>query len=142
MKKIFWGGLIAISILAPVNAQTGSTAVWDTGEKDMFLGLTVFIRPQIMDIGSTIKGFFYDTDRGYTLEPPVKIARGKYSVRCIIGSGYTDDTITLTFNFVRTSATDALIESVLLQNSTRPGQQMTVSTVEEIMYLVMSFFSS
>jgi hypothetical protein len=142
MKKIFWGGFIAISILAPVKAQTGSMVVWDTGEKDMFLGLRVFIRPQIMDIGSSVKSFFYDTDRGYTLEPPVKIARGKYSVRCIVGSAYTDGQITLTFNFVRTSATDALIESVLLQNSTRPGQQMTVSTVEEIMYLVMSFFSS
>jgi hypothetical protein len=95
-----------------------------------------------MDIGSTVQSFFYNTDRGYTIEPPVKIAKGKYSVRCIVGSEYTDDKVYLTFEFARTSATDALIQSVLLQNSTRPGQQMTASTFEEITYIMMTFFSA
>jgi hypothetical protein len=142
VKKLFIGGLIVLSVLASANAQTGATAAWEKDEKETFLGLTVFVRPQIMDIGSSVKSFFYDTNRGYTIEPPVKIARGKYSVRCVIGSEYTDDKVYLTFIFVRTSAADALIQSVLLQNSTRPGQQMTASTVEEIMYIMMTFFSA
>jgi hypothetical protein len=95
-----------------------------------------------MDIGSSVKSFFYDTDRGYTIEPPVKNARGRYSVRCIVGSEYTDDKIYLTYNFVRTSDTDALIQSVLIQNSTKPGQQATASNFEEITYVIMSFFAA
>jgi hypothetical protein len=142
MKKLFIGGLIILSVLASVNAQTGATAAWEKDEKETFLGLTVFVRPQIMDIGSSVQSFFYDTNRGYTIEPPVKIARGKYSVRCVIGSEYTDEKVYLTFSFVRTAAADVLIQSVLLQNSTKPGQQMTVSSFEEIMYIMMTFFSA
>jgi hypothetical protein len=139
MKKLFFCVLIAVCLLAAVSAQTSSTA-WDKGERDMFLGLTVSVRPPLRDMTDTVKHFFYDTDRGYTIEPPVKISRGRYRFRCIIGSEYTDDRITLIFNFARTSESDAVIESILVQNSTRPGQQMTASTDEEIMYLMLRFF--
>lgn len=140
MKMLFIGGLIAIFCTISLSAQVGTSA-WEKDEKEMFLGLMVFVRPQIMDIGDSVQNFFYDTDRGYTIEPPVKIARGKYSIRCIIGSEYTDDRVYLTFNFTRISSDDALIESIRLQNSTKPGQQMIASSVEEIMYIMMSFFS-
>ena len=139
MRNIFICSVIVFFGLLPLNAQTGSSA-WEKGEKEIFLGSTIFIRPQIMDIGSTVQDFFYDTSRDYTIESPLKIARGKYRIRCIIGSEYTDDKIYLFLYFVRISVKDVLVESILLQNSTRPRQQMIASSFEEIMYILMRFF--
>ena len=140
MKTLLTSSIIFFALVVSLSAQTGSTSGWEQGEREMFLGLEAFVRPNISEIGS-IKGFFYDINRGYTMEQPVKTSRGKYSIRCIVGSEYTDDKICLIFNFVRTSDTGALIDSILLQNSTRPGQQMTASTLEEKMYILMQFFA-
>ena len=140
MKKILIGGFIFCVFAVTVKAQTGSTTQWEPGEREIFLNLTVFVRPQISEMG-TVRGFFYDIDRGYTIEPPVKTARGRYSIHCIIGSEFTDDRIFLTINFVRTSEIGALIDSILVQNSTRPGQQMITSTIAENMFIMMQFFA-
>ena len=141
MKTLLTSGIVLFVIAVSIGAQTGSTSGWEQGEREMFLGLEAFVRPNISEIGS-IKDFFYDINRGYTIEQPVKTARGRYSIRCTIGSEYTDDKIYLTFNFVRSSDTGALIDSILLQNSNRPGQQVTASTTEEKTFILMQFFAA
>lgn len=143
MKKLFTACFIGLVILASANAQTGGSAAWDRGEKEMLMGLTLFVRPAVMDLGYTADEFFYKTDRGYTVEDPVKTAKGHYTIRCIVGSEYNSEKLYLTFEILRTSQTDALISSISVEGirgSTGKWGKSIASTFEEKMYVIMSFF--
>jgi hypothetical protein len=137
MKRILICFSFFFVVILSVNAQADTTVAWDKDEKEMFLGLTPFVRPHVMDIGGTIKGFFYDTKRSLIAEEPKKVSRGRYSIRFIIPSEYTDDRNFFTFSFVRNEATSALIESVKIE----AGDSVVSTTAfAEIMYVLMTFF--
>jgi hypothetical protein len=117
-----------------------NTSGWDKGEKELFLGLTPFLRPQVLDLGGTIDDYFYQTKRtNMEVEQPVKIAKGKYRIRCIQRSEYTDDKVYITFNFVRNTPDGAFIETIDLQEGDG-GRKGTASTFEEKAYILMSGF--
>ncbi|MDR3336942.1 MAG: hypothetical protein LBT16_07030 [Treponema sp.] len=110
------------------------------GEKAMFLGLTPFVRPSIMDIGGTINSFFYTTERPFMqVEEPVKIARGRYRIRCIQSAEYTDDKVYIIFDFLRNREDSALIQTVTAQAG---GKQEVAKDFETIMFVLMSLFSA
>jgi hypothetical protein len=136
MRKMLLFGMLSISGFA----FGQNTASWDKGEKELFLGLTPFLRPQVLDLGGTINDYFYNTKRSnMEVEQPVKIAKGKYCIRCIQRSEYTDDKVYVTFNFVRNTSDGAFIETIDLQQGDG-GQKATASTFEEKAYILMSGF--
>jgi hypothetical protein len=142
MKALFIAGLIT-AILASLHAQTGGSVPWEKGEQETLMGLTLFVRPSVMDLGYRVDDFFYKTDRDYTVEAPVKIVKGRYTIRCIVGSEYNEEKVYLTFDLVRISETDALISSILIEGiraSTRRWGQTIASTFEEKMFVLMSYF--
>jgi hypothetical protein len=139
MKRLTFIFLGILSLGLPAFAQSGGAA-WEKDEKAMFLGLTPFVRPSVMDIGGTINGFFYTTERPFMLvEAPIKLARGRYRIRCVQSAEYNDNKLYIIFDFLRNREDSALIQTVTVQVD---GKQQTASDFESIMYVLMSLFSA
>ncbi|GHU87363.1 hypothetical protein FACS189476_02690 [Spirochaetia bacterium] len=143
MKRTFIFVYVSLCISLSLFSQSGGSVAWDKGEREMLMGLTLFVRPNVVDLGFTVNDFFYQTDRGYAVESPVKKGKGTYTIRCIVGSEYNDEKVYLTFDIVRISENAALIPSIKIEGiraSTGRWGQTIASTFEEKMFVLMSYF--
>jgi len=142
MKNVIPVILIFISL--PLFSQTNNHVAWDQGEREMLLGLNLFIRQGVNDIGQNVNSFFYKNSLGYTVYDPVKFSRGSYRIVVLIGSEFNNEGVFLGFDILRISEKDAFIQRIILERTdsfTGQISQVIAESFLEKSMVLMHYFS-